>query len=175
MTAYRPTIYIHDPETACRYALGVEGENPLFVFGINPSTATDAKPDRTISKVIKHTQILDFDGFIMFNLYPQIATFPDDLDFKPNRLEIEKNVDIFGELLRRYKPSAILAAWGQNISDRPYMHECLEMIYTMSLSHSAKWVHLGSLTKKGHPRHPSRTAYSCRLNDLDIKTYLLSI
>ncbi|MFB0967078.1 MAG: hypothetical protein QMB15_06450, partial [Cloacibacterium sp.] len=59
-----------------------------------------------------------------------------------------------------------------NISSRKYLKSCLEQIFIISKNHDFKWLHLGNLTKEGHPRHPSRTSYSVKLNNFDIEKYL---
>ena len=46
--------YIGDDEKV-RYVLGQLGQNNLLVIGVNPSTATPGKPDKTIKKVMKIT------------------------------------------------------------------------------------------------------------------------
>ena len=44
-------IYDHDHQNHYRYALGNTGKKTLFVFGVNPSTATDKISDPTIRNV----------------------------------------------------------------------------------------------------------------------------
>ena len=43
----------------------------MYVIGINPSTANEEKPDRTIGRVMGFAEENGFDGFAMINLYPQ--------------------------------------------------------------------------------------------------------
>ena len=54
-----------------RYVLGEKGENPLVVFGINPSTATPEKLDQTmiVVKRLVDSENNDYNGYIMLNLY----------------------------------------------------------------------------------------------------------
>ncbi|MBT8287329.1 MAG: DUF1643 domain-containing protein [Bacteroidia bacterium] len=169
---YNPSIYIASSSNICRYALGVEGNNPLIVIGVNPSTADDKIPDRTMTKVMNHARILGFDGFIMFNLYPQRATCPDDLQEKPNMKFIEKNTEVIKLVFRKYAGKTILAAWGQTIMMRPYLIDCLKEIEDILSPFEPKWGHLGTLTLNGHPRHPSRTSYACRLIEFNIHRYI---
>ncbi len=59
-----------------RYLLKKEGKRILYVIGINPSTANQEKPDRTIRRVMGFAEDNGFDGFAMINLYPQRSTLP---------------------------------------------------------------------------------------------------
>ncbi len=172
MKDYSPTIYIRNPDNSHRFALGIEGDKPLLVFGLNPSTASDTSPDRTMSKVMNHATLLGFNGFFMLNLYPQRATYPENLDREIDLESSDKNTAVILELAERFRPEFILAAWGQTILVRPYLIKCLHDIYSILPNLKNNWYSLGSLTKNGHPRHPSRTAYSCKLKPFDIETYL---
>ena len=49
------------------------------MFGINPSTATDKKPDPTISRINTYLNRYGFDSFKMMNIYPLRSTEPDQL------------------------------------------------------------------------------------------------
>ena len=168
---YNPAIYITDRTDCCRFALGNPGKNPLFVMGLNPSTATDRKPDRTISKVINYAEILGYDGFIMINIYPQRATSPDDLDLELRHEIVQENLEIIDTLISRYVAPNILAAWGNPILIRPYLINVLRTIEQALAPFSPNWFCLGTLTQTGHPRHPSRTAYDLEIRDFDIDSY----
>ena len=48
----------------------------LYVFGINPSTATESRPDPTMRKIIGFAIRNGFEGFAMMNLYPLRSTNP---------------------------------------------------------------------------------------------------
>jgi len=76
---YLPTIYVNNNDNSCRFALGTEGTKPLIVIGINPSTADDKNPDKTINRVMGFAEGNGFDSFIMLNLYPQRTPYPSDL------------------------------------------------------------------------------------------------
>lgn len=59
-----------------RYSLTNKGDNPLIVFGINPSTADKNKPDPTMRRVMGFAERYGFDSFVMLNVYPLRATNP---------------------------------------------------------------------------------------------------
>ena len=67
-----------------RYVLKKEGKNPLIVLGINPSTADDVLPDRTMTRVCGFAEKMGFDSFVMLNVYPlrtpQIEELPAELN-----------------------------------------------------------------------------------------------
>lgn len=64
-----------------RYVLKKQGHNPLFVLGVNPSTADDVKSDHTITRVCGFAERMGFDSFIMINVYPLRAT--DIMNLRP--------------------------------------------------------------------------------------------
>ena len=71
-------LYEHNDK--CRFVLGNSTQNALICIGLNPSTATNIKDDNTIRKIqnmTKHTN--KYDGLIMLNLSPEIATEPSNM------------------------------------------------------------------------------------------------
>lgn len=67
-------IYINNNTNKARFVLGVKGNNPLIVFGINPSTASDKEPDATLIRVEKVAKTKKHDSWIMLNVYPSRET-----------------------------------------------------------------------------------------------------
>jgi len=59
MELFQSSVYVKTIDNKCRYALGVKGENTLYCFGINPSTATPEKYDPTIFRVKKQLSKTD--------------------------------------------------------------------------------------------------------------------
>lgn len=175
MKEYNPDIYLTDPKNTCRFALGVSGSNPLFVVGLNPSTADDQKPDQTISKVMGFAHRNGFDGFIMLNLYPKRTPYPEKLHKRFNKELFLENRQHVGALFKTQSNITILAAWGEIINVRSYMKRCLKDIAELSYNNNSKWVMIGGLTKSGHPRHPSRASYKKEFRDFDVLKYLKSL
>ena len=62
-----------------RYILGTAGERPLICVGINPSTAAPNDLDNTLKSVERIALGNGYDSLIMFNVYAQRATRPDDM------------------------------------------------------------------------------------------------
>ena len=91
-----PNIY-----TEYRYILGTRGENPLICIGINPSTARPGALDPTLKSVERIALRNGFDSFIMFNVYAQRATSPDDMEWTLNAELHRENMRAFAYILSR--------------------------------------------------------------------------
>lgn len=167
---YEPTAT--DPNF--RFALGTEGSKTLFVIGLNPSTANDKEPDQTMRKVMGLACRYGCDSFIMFNLYSQRTTTPNNLHTSLDEKLHNENISQILTLLNKYNDISILAAWGETIKKRKYFKKCLSDIYNKTKNKKITWLKIGELTLSGHPRHPSRGAY-LKLTKLDIEKYLLTI
>ena len=84
---YPGGIWYYEPHTYLpyRYVLGRVGRHPLVCIGINPSTAQPGALDPTLKSVERLANANGFDSWIMFNVYPQRATDPNDMDRVPDR------------------------------------------------------------------------------------------
>ena len=89
---YAPPFY-----SEYRYILGTRGKNPLICIGINPSTAEPDNLDNTLKSVERIALGNGFDSFIMFNVYAQRATSPDDME-KTWNLQLHKQLPLFRNL-----------------------------------------------------------------------------
>ena len=111
-------IYSCNYRDSARFILGKSASNPLYVIGLNPSTANREKADTTVAKVAEVARRNGYEGFVMANLYPLRATDPHDLPVEHNarlsRSNLVEIVDSFGD-----QPPVMWAAWGVNISIRP--------------------------------------------------------
>ena len=87
---YAPNFY-----SEYRYILGTKGQNPLICIGINPSTAAPDDLDNTLKSVERIALGNGFDSFIMFNVYAQRATSPDDMERECNPLLHKENLEAF--------------------------------------------------------------------------------
>lgn len=169
---YKPDIYVINTDNSCRFVLGTTGLKPLYVIGSNPSTADDLKPDRTITKVTRFAKQHGFDSFIMLNLYPQRTAYPDKLAKTLDHELLQLNIKHILTCSKSTIEPTFMAAWGGTIQVRPYFKTCLNEIVEATRKNSMKWVKIGSFTKSGHPRHPSRATYAFGLTDFDIASYL---
>ena len=73
-------LYVPNFYSEYRYILGTRGEKPLICIGINPSTAAPDDLDNTLKSVERVALHNGYDSFIMFNVYAQRATNPDDME-----------------------------------------------------------------------------------------------
>lgn len=134
-----------------------EAINVVWIM-LNPSTADAKVDDMTIRKCVGFSQRWGYGSMEVINLYALRATNPDELVARPDR-DGPDNVEHWGQVLGRAHatPSTcVVAAWGAN-ADRLPMGPALERWW----SGSKEWKCLG-LTRKGHPAHPGRLAYTTR-------------
>ena len=162
-------IYDNAHKNNYRYALGDKGKNTLFVFGVNPSTATDKFLDPTIRNVKIFSDILKFDSFVMLNLYPLRATNPKELPVKHDEKQHQKNL----YYIKKYMVinPTIWCAWGNLIESRDYLKACLYDIKKSLSRYKPEWIKYGNLTKLGHPQHPVRKRHTNLFNEFDIAQY----
>ncbi len=154
-----------------RYSLERKGNRMLYVFGVNPSTATDKKPDRTMQKVLGFAERNGFDGFAMMNLYPLRSTNPRALPKVMDEELHQRNLAEIKNVMSNSRSPVVLLAFGDAIGAAPYLKKCLKDIVTTLQPLCPQWKQIGTPTKFGNPRHPSRAAYSLGFRDFDIKAF----
>ena len=169
---YDIKIYETNSDNSARFSLGTIGTKPLFVFGLNPSTADNRVPDKTIKKVMKFALIGGYDSFIMLNLYAQRTPKPDKIHHIMNCTLHYKNIEKVIRTLQTVKNPTVLASWGQTIKIRPFLFDCLKDIYEATITQKIEWIKIGELTTGKHPRHPSRAPYKFGFTKFDINEYL---
>ena len=150
-------LYVPDFYTEYRYILGTKGKNPLICIGINPSTAAPDDLDNTLKSVSRIASHNGFDSWIMFNVYAQRATNPDDMDQRLNVRLHKENMRAFSYILSGVeKPNrpAVWAAWGTIIEKRPYLKDCVMEMVRIGKQYDAQWLCAGNCSKKGPPHHP---------------------
>lgn len=154
-----------------RYVLRKDGERPLVVIGLNPSTANGDKADATMTRVMGLAERNGFDGFIMLNLYPQRTTDPAGLDRELNDSLHQENLWQIKEAVKDVSEPTVLLAFGNNICQRPYLTACLRDIVAALADRLPRYVQAGTPTTQGNPRHPLYAGYP-ELTDFDIDGYL---
>ena len=170
-------LYVPNHYSEYRYILGTAGKNPLICIGINPSTAAPNDLDNTLKSVERIALHNGFDSFIMFNVYAQRATRPDDMDKEMNRELHNENMKAFAYILSLYekeKPS-VWAAWGNIIEMRPYLKNCLRDMIDISDRFHANWYTAGAISKKGHPHHPLYLRKDTIVDPFDAEQYLREV
>lgn len=169
----RPWIYDHD-EPLTRYSLGQEGDDPLVCFGVNPSTAKPGDLDPTVASVARFAIENGYDGWLMFNLYPQRATNPDKMHKHFQKKIHDKNVEVITELTNNLSGD-IWCAWGTLIEKRSYLSRCLEDIYEVLSQNGNTFFSRGRISKAGHPHHPLYLKKTASPDAFDIEYYLQEV
>ena len=165
-------LYVPNTYSEYRYILGTRGEKPLICIGINPSTAAPDALDPTLQSAQRIALANGYDSFLMFNVYAQRATHPDDMEKVCNTLLHEENRKAFRYLLSLSPQPAVWAAWGNIIMKRDYLMDCMRDFLADGKAAGAKWYTAGPLLKSGHPHHPLYLRKDTRLLDFDIEAYL---
>ena len=166
-------IYVPDYYTEYRYILGTRGENPLICIGVNPSTAEPGNLDNTLKSVQRIAASNGYDSFIMFNVYAQRATRPDDMDRELDARLHRANMDAFRWVLSHAgKAPAVWAAWGAVIEKRAYLPGCVRDMVAVGEEYGARWLCAGKCSKRGHPHHPLYLRKDEKTVDFDVRDYL---
>ncbi|KAF5069320.1 hypothetical protein DSECCO2_234120 [anaerobic digester metagenome] len=165
-------LYVPNAYSEYRYILGTRGKKPLICIGINPSTAAPDALDPTLQSAQRIALSNGYDSFLMFNVYAQRATRPDDMERECNAFLHDENCKAFAYLLSLSPQPAIWAAWGNIIEKRPYLMDCLRDFAAQGQTAGARWFSAGPPLKSGHPHHPLYLKRDTVLLDLDIAAYL---
>ena len=164
---YAPSFY-----SEYRYILGTRGEKPLICIGVNPSTAAPDHLDNTLKSVERIALANGYDSFLMFNVYAQRATRPDDMEPALNPALHAENRKAFRYLLSLSDQPAVWAAWGNIIMKRDYLMECMRDFAADGQAVGARWYTAGPLLKSGHPHHPLYLKGDTKLVPFDIDAYV---
>ena len=173
---YDCTQWLYVPNRYCdyRYILGTAGTKPLICIGVNPSTAAPGDLDPTLKSVERIALGNGYDSFLMFNLYPQRATRPDDMERTCNALLRRENAAAFRWALEQTRGGvpAVWAAWGAVIEKRDYLADCLADLAEIAREMGACWYCAGPRSKKGHPHHPLYLRKDSPLEPFSVEEYL---
>lgn len=168
-------LYVPDYYADYRYILGTRGKNPLICIGINPSTAAPDDLDNTLKSVSRIAAANNYDSWIMFNVYAQRATNPDDMDRELNLKLHNENMRAFEYILKNVGEGispAVWAAWGTIIEKRPYLRDCVLDMVELGKKYGVNWFCVGKRSKKGHPHHPLYLRKDAKTEEFDIDEYL---
>lgn len=167
-------LYIPDHYSEYRYILGTRGNYPLICIGINPSTAIPDRLDNTLKSAERIALFNGYDSFVMFNVYAQRATDPDDMEMELNPVLHRENLKAFSWLLSQMNTVPDLwAAWGTIIEKRPYLPACVLDMANVGKQFGARWFTAGPRSRKGHPHHPLYLKKDSALDPFDdLESYL---
>ena len=173
---YDSARWLYVPNRYCdyRYILGTAGTRPLICVGVNPSTAAPGDLDPTLKSVERIALGNGYDSFLMFNLYPQRATRPDDMERTCNPMLRRENAAAFRWALERTREGspAVWAAWGAVIEKRPYLSDCLADLAQVAREIGARWYCAGPRSKRGHPHHPLYLRKDSALEPFGVEAYI---
>lgn len=167
-------LYVPNYYGEYRYILGTRGNHPLICIGVNPSTAAPGDLDPTLKSVERVALHNGYDSFIMFNVYAQRATRPEDMERACNAALHRENMRAFDYALSldRAGAPAVWAAWGAVIEKRDYLPQCVRDMIAVGEGRGARWFSAGKRTKAGHPHHPLYLRKDSPLDPFDVGAYL---
>ena len=170
-------LYVPNHYSEYRYILGTRGRKPLICIGINPSTAAPDALDPTLQSAQRIALSNGYDSFLMFNVYAQRATNPDDMELTYNAQLHQENLKAFDYALSldRGGAPAIWAAWGTIIEKRPYLPQCVQDMIQVGSARNAVWYSAGKRSKKGHPHHPLYLRRDSALEPFDAQSYITQL
>lgn len=152
----KPTFTRPKVETgAYRFAIGRVKKrcaDPLVVLGMNPSHATMKRSDRTVNRVIRASEELGHDGWVMLNLYPERNPDQQSLNSYNKKLS-EKNARAIIKRLRKLGVKSVLGAWGD--LKHPALKRAKADVLKRLKKAGIEVYYFGSLTRNGNPRHPN--------------------
>ena len=157
---------ICDKDEQCRYMLGKKGKNTLICIGANPSVASGDECDATMNNLCSILQNNGYDGFVMLNLYPLIATNPNDLANFDEKIH-KSNLEKIKAILAEYKNSDILLCYGVVFKKHKYLQKCLYDILSLCSRRNIKY--LDAITKDSYLPHPARKSKTIKIIDFKIK------
>ena len=163
-------IYDHD-EPLTRYSLGQEGSHPLVCIGVNPSTAIPGNLDPTVAGVARFAKAKGYDGWLMFNLYPQRATNPNTMHKRFQSKIHQKNMDAIMKLVDQQSLD-VWCAWGTLIEKRAYLSRCLLDLFHILESAHCSYFKRGPISKAGHPHHPLYLRKTAPMEVFDLGGYI---
>lgn len=167
-------LYVPNTYSEYRYILGTRGQKPLICVGINPSTAAPDALDPTLQSAQRIALNNGYDSFLMFNVYAQRATSPDDMEPECNPELHRENMRAFAYALSLNPRPVVWAAWGTIIEKRPYLWTCLEDMIALGREYGAQWVTCGRRSKAGHPHHPLYLRADSVTEPFDPEAYVLA-
>ncbi len=126
----------------------------IACLGVNPSTAHPDKLDSTVTSVKNITESNGYDGWLMINVYPLRSTDPNHLPLTANEKIHQENLMAIRECLMKFSIEHVWLAYGDLIDHRPYLRSCLEDVIEVFTEMNVKFFIVGTVTKKGNPRHP---------------------
>jgi len=164
-------LYLNNATDTVRYVLGEKSENMVACIGINPSTARPNALDNTLKSVKRIAHFNDFDGWVMYNVYPQRATDPNHLHKEMDSNLQLRNNGILSQSLQNLGIDTIWLAYGDLIETREYLPFCMLSLYRHLKPLDVQWKIIAQPTQKRHPKHPLYKPTESLFVDFDMEKY----
>ena len=188
-------LYVPNTYQEYRYILATRGERPLICVGVNPSTAAPGDLDNTLKSVERVALHNGYDSFIMFNVYPQRATRPQDLEavlnpaLHRNRAQDMMVADPDRAAAKGIAPPDRNDASGLRIKEHVFgcggpiicvpvvektkegILACVRDMVEAGRAWGARWYTAGARSKAGHPHHPLYLRKDSGLDAFDAEAY----
>lgn len=158
-------------QKVARYIIGKEGSNPLILFTLYPEDHSLAKWGATIRKVVKLSEALNNDGWLIINIYPIKINSISEIDHVENIQLVYRNRDIIKELFNRYNITTVLAAWGNEVEENNFLWFELKNLLKR-FPNNIKWITIGELSKQGHPVFDDKVLKLSKMKSFVIEDYL---
>jgi hypothetical protein len=134
-----------------RYGIGRDGAKPLVVVCMNPSAARDNTSDRTVNRVISASEKLGYDGWAVFNTYPERGTDAATMaDYQPEL--VKENVAVLRDYLVTNGVKEVWCAWG-NLKYEA-LQEGRNAILDLFDELGIRGFQFKAANKSGNPQHP---------------------
>ena len=148
MNSYTKSTAIFSPCRTWRYTLErwwAEGQYVNFLM-LNPSTADEVQPDRTVTRCIDFARAWSYAGLVVTNIFALRSTDPEALLHHSDPVGPDNDVRILRTAL---SAGLVIAAWGTwgKVDRRG------EQVAAILKGNGIKFHCLGK-TKDGYPKHP---------------------
>jgi hypothetical protein len=154
-----------------RYIIGKEGADPLVLFTLFPEEQSVAKWGKKIKKVIKLSEALDKDGWLIINIYPIKINNVSEINHFENMQLIYRNRDEIKELFNKYNVSTVWAGWGNAVQENDFLWFELKNLLKR-IPEDTQWIIAGKLSKEGHPVFNGRAMNVSRMIPFEIEDYI---
>ncbi len=141
----------------------------LLWIMLNPSVAGAEKDDLTVKKCVGFSAQFGFHALVIVNLFALVSTNPDGLFTAADPIGPENDAYIDRHVA---EADQIIVAWGDSIewNSRSLPAAMRDRHKRVLARLSGKDVrHLGTLTRGGMPRHPSRIGYDSPLRPFPLQ------
>ena len=161
--------YCYSSDGRYRYWLEVRlsGKSGVCMFlMLNPGTENENREQKSAHPTRKRCmQFAEREGYgtlLTCNLFALRSQHPKNLKKCPNPIGPDNDQHI---LRKAHESDLIVCAWGNKGTHLDRVNQVVRML--KSAGHSQKMHHLGRLTTKGQPRHPSRIESDAQLRPFD--------